>query len=195
MGSTRSTQDCEEFSFSSKYKVKELLGEGATSSVHRIEDIETGESFACKIIKIDGTDEVTSDGLTVTEQTLKEIEILKLVGGHENIISFHGFFRTASAFYLILELCPGGELLDLLEAYGPLQEEKAAEYFNQLCLAVNHCHARGVLHRDVKLENILLGQDGKIRLTDFGMAEMVRPQERLHGICGTPQYLAPEVWK
>ena len=188
MGSTRSSRDCEEISFSSKYCVKELLGEGATSSVHRIEDINTGESFACKIIKID-EDTIDTDGLTVTEKTLKEIKILKLVGGHENVIRFHGYFQTARTFYLIFEYCPAGELFDVLE------EDKAAEYFSQLCLAVRYCHSLGVVHRDVKLENILIGQDGKIRLADFGFAEILRPGERLYGICGTPQYLAPEVWK
>ena len=183
--------------FLRKYSIKEEIASGVSSRVHRIEDNQTGQSFACKIITIDGPESNFKDaeGLTLLEQTLQEIEILKVVGNHENIVSFLGDFHSPGQIYLIFEYCSRGDIFDLLSSEGRLEEARAGEYFSQLVEAVSHCHSLGVIHRDLKLENILLGQDGRIKLSDFGLARLVRPEERLYGICGTPSYIAPEVWK
>lgn len=189
--------DSQQEAFLSKYNIKEELASGVTSSVHRIEDKITGQSYACKIINIDGPERNFKDaeGLTLLEQTLQEIEILKVVGNHENIVSFLGDFHSASHIYLMFEYCPRGDLFDLLSSEGRLDEARTAEYSGQLLEAIRHCHSLGVVHRDVKLENILISQEGKIKLSDFGMARTLRQDERLYGICGTPSYIAPEVWK
>ena len=183
--------------FLSKYNIKEELASGVSCNVHRIEDKLTGQSYACKIINIDGPESNFKDaeGLTLLEQTLQEIEILKVVGNHENIVSFLGHFHSASKIYLMFEYCSRGDMFDLLSSEGRLDEARSAEYTGQLLEAIRHCHSLGVVHRDIKLENILMGQDGKIKLSDFGMARILRPDERLYGICGTPSYIAPEVWK
>ena len=180
--------------FLSKYNIKEELASGLSSNVHRIEDKLTGQSYACKIINIESNFK-DPEGLTLLEQTLQEIEILKTVGSHENIVSFLGDFHSVSQIYLMFEYCPRGDMFDLLSSEGRLDEARTAEYTTQLLEAIRHCHSLGVVHRDIKLENILIGQDGKIKLSDFGMARILRQDERLYGICGTPSYIAPEIWK
>ena len=65
----------------------------------------------------------------------------------------------------------------------------------QILEAIKHCHSAGVIHRDVKPENILLDENFNIKLTDFGCAKLLHPGERLHDVCGTPGYLAPELLK
>ena len=183
--------------FESKYNVKEELANGVTSNVHRIEDKQTGQSFACKIINNDQPEGNFKDaeGMTPLELALREIEILKVVGHHENIVSFLGDYHSASQIYLIFEYCSKGDIFDLLASEGRFDEARSGGYLSQLMEAVRHCHSLGVIHRDIKLENILIGQDGKIKLSDFGMSRILKPDERLYGICGTPSYIAPEVWK
>ena len=164
--------DSQQEAFLSKYNIKEELASGVTSSVHRIEDKITGQSYACKIINIDGPERNFKDaeGLTPLEQTLQEIEILKLLGSHENIVSFLGDFHSASQIYLVFEYCSRGDIFDLLSSEGRLDEARCAEYLSQLVEAVAHCHSLGVIHRDIKLENILLDSSGHIALTDFGLS-------------------------
>ena len=66
---------------------------------------------------------------------------------------------------------------------------------NQVFEALEHCHSKGVIHRDIKMENILLDEDHNIKLTDFGFAKILQPGEKLYDLCGTPGYLAPELLK
>ena len=185
--------------FFSKYIIKEELAQGLSSNVNRIEDKKTGQSFACKIINIEQPEgfckEKDAEGMTPLEQALREIEILKVVGDHDNIVSFLGDFHSESQIYLVFEYCPRGDIFDLLASEGQFDEARSREYFSQLLGAVRHCHSLGVIHRDIKLENILIGLDGTIKLSDFGMSRILGPNERLWGLCGTPSYIAPEVWK
>ena len=106
-----------------------------------------------------------------------------------------GTFKDATAVYLLLEWCPGGELLRHLPRTPGrgLPEPAAAFYVACAALALEHLHAQGVLYRDVKPENCLLDAGGYLKLCDFGFAKHVGPGGVAHTVCGTPDFMAPEV--
>jgi len=180
--------------FYQKYEPREVLGKGVSSTVRRAVLKETGESFAVKIIDV-SQDLVDSDGLTLREQTFREINILRLVAGHENIIQLLDVFESPTYIFLVFELCSNGELFDHLNSVVSISEKRARKIMKQVCEALIHCHERSVVHRDIKPENILLDEDLNVKLTDFGFAKVLQTNERLYEVCGTPGYLAPELLK
>ena len=180
--------------FYQTYQPMEVLGRGVSSVVRRMLYRKTGQSYAVKIIDV-SRDIVDADGLNLREQTMREINILRLVGGHENVIELLDVFDTPTYVFLVFELCVNGELFDHLEREERFSEKKARRIMKQVFEALKHCHSKGVIHRDIKMENILLDEDQNIKLTDFGFAKILQPRERLYDLCGTPGYLAPELLK
>jgi serine/threonine protein kinase len=92
-----------------------------------------------------------------------------------------------------MEYVNGGELFDLLKASGKLKEPDAFSYFIQIVSALEYCHSNLVTHRDLKLENILVEKDGRIKLADFGLANFLKDGKFLKTPCGSPTYAAPEL--
>ena len=180
--------------FYSKYDAREVLGRGVSSTVRRAVLKDTGESFAVKIIDI-SQNMVDADGLNLREQTLREINILRMVAGHENIIELIDVFESVTFIFIIFELCVNGELFDYLNSVVALSEKRARRVMRQVAEALHHCHKKGVVHRDIKPENILLDDDLNVKLTDFGFAKVLQRGDRLYEVCGTPGYLAPELLK
>jgi len=97
--------------------------------------------------------------------------------------------------FLVFELCTNGELFDHLNSVVTISEKRTRRIMRQVLDALDHCHRKGVVHRDIKPENILLDDDCNVKLTDFGFAKMLQPNEKLYEVCGTPGYLAPELLK
>jgi len=180
--------------FYQKYEPREILGRGVSSTVRRAVLKETGASFAVKIIDV-SQDLVDSDGLSLKDQTFREISILRMVAGHENIIKLIDVFESETYIFLVFELCTNGELFDHLNSVVTISEKRARRIMRQVMEALIHCHSKGVVHRDIKPENILLDQDFNVKVTDFGFAKVLQPGERLYEVCGTPGYLAPELLK
>ena len=123
-------------------------------------------------------------------QMVNEIEI-NMSLSHKLILKFYGYFYDEESIYLILEYAPNGSLYNKVMDGNHLDEKTAVEYFMQLCEVLIYVHNQGVMHRDIKLENILIGIDGKIRLCDFGLA--VQTQGKRITKCGTEVYFAPEI--
>ena len=167
--------------FYQKYQPKEILGRGVSSTVRRAVHKESGQSFAVKIIDV-SADVVDQDGLNLREQTMREINILRLVAGHENIIQLLDVFESVTYIFLVFELCEEGELFDYLNRVVTISEKKARRIMRQVVEALQHCHARQVVHRDIKPENILLDTDHNVKLTDFGFAKILRSEERLYEV-------------
>eukprot|EP00250_Pteridium_aquilinum_P007776 c17431_g2_i1 orf=224-1171(+) len=120
---------------------------------------------------------------------------MKLVK-HPNIVRLHEVMASKTKVYFVLEYVTGGEFFNKISRQGRLLEEEARKYFQQLINAVDYCHSRGVYHRDLKLENLLLDASGNLKISDFGLSAL--PEQRwkdglLHTTCGTPNYVAPEV--
>jgi len=103
--------------------------------------------------------------------------------------------------YIVMELLPGGEVFDLIYETGELEENLARRFFREMLMGVQHMHARGKAHRDLKLENMMFGENNKVVIIDFGFVTDTKGVGQLQGTgyhkkrCGTPGYMAPELLK
>lgn len=129
------------------------------------------------------------------EKLLNEIDILKKLD-HPNILKLYEFFQDQKRYFLVTELCNGGELFDKIAEEQQFSEIDAAKIIKQILSAVNYCHQRNVVHRDLKPENILMNRDvndPKITIIDFGTSGIFAQGEKMDQKYGTPYYIAPEV--
>ena len=123
--------------FYQRYEVREVLGRGVSSTVRRAVLKATGESFAAKIIDV-SEELVDSDGLSLREQTVREVNILRLVAGHDNIIQLVDMFESVTYIFLIFELCVNGELFDHLNSVVTISEKRARRIMRQV-LGLLYC--------------------------------------------------------
>ncbi|WP_328472760.1 protein kinase [Actinoplanes sp. NBC_00393] len=167
------------------------VGQGATGTVWRGVDRSTGEPVAVKLLH---------EGLLrqpkLVTRFVQERTILLMVR-HENIVGVRDLFSVGESIGLVMDFVAGGSLRDRLRAAGTLPPADAARLLAQVAAALTETHALGVVHRDVKPDNILLsdaGQDAEVRLTDFGIARVLDTAGLTtpHAIIGTPHYMAPE---
>ncbi|KAM7270241.1 hypothetical protein ACFE04_029455 [Oxalis oulophora] len=131
------------------------------------------------------------------EDVRREVNILRALTGHKNLVQFYDAFEDEDNVYIVMELCQGGELLDrILSRGGKYSEEDAKIVMVQILNVVAYCHLQGVVHRDLKPENFLYisKEDGSpLKAIDFGLSDFVKPDERLNDIVGSAYYVAPEV--
>ncbi|KAK6932930.1 NAF domain [Dillenia turbinata] len=172
-----------------KFELGRLLGQGNFAKVYYARNLQSGQSVAIKIID---KEKILKAGLT--DQIKREISTMRQVN-HPNVLQLHEVLATKTKIYFVIEYAKGGELFKKV-AKGRLKEKVARKYFQQLISAVDFCHSRGVYHRDLKLENILLDENGTLKVSDFGLSAVVESKHQdglLHTTCGTPAYVAPEV--
>jgi serine/threonine protein kinase len=112
---------------------------------------------------------------------------------HPHVVQLYEVIATESAIWLVAELCSGGELFDYLLERGRVPEREAKVLFGQLCLAVGYVHEKGIVHRDLKLENVLLDERCRVKLSDFGFTREYERGALLDTFCGTTGYAAPEM--
>lgn len=124
-----------------------------------------------------------------------EIDILSACK-HQNIVQLLETFKSGDAMCLVMELCPGGNLLSYLRKRRKLPELHAKYIFKQLIQALAHLHDNLIVHRDIKLENILLDGHGQVKIVDFGVSTRINyPDQLLKRRCGTSVFMAPEIPK
>ncbi|KDQ54388.1 hypothetical protein JAAARDRAFT_135759 [Jaapia argillacea MUCL 33604] len=164
-----------------------LLGEGGFARVYQVHDSQK-RHWACKV--------VTKDSLKTKKAKTKlyaEIKIHRALE-HPNIVSFQDCFEDDENVYMTLELCPNGSLMDLLRRRRRFTEPEARFFMVQLLGACHYMHTHQVIHRDLKLGNLFLDANMNVKVGDFGLAALIEsPGERKKTICGTPNYIAPEV--
>jgi serine/threonine protein kinase len=112
---------------------------------------------------------------------------------HPHVIQLYEVIATENHIWLVTELCSGGELFDYLVEKGRVSESETGIIFGQLCLAVAYIHGKGILHRDLKLENVLLDERCRVKLGDFGFTREYERGTLLETFCGTTGYASPEM--
>lgn len=112
---------------------------------------------------------------------------------HPHVTQLYEVIATENNIWLVTELCSGGELFDYLAEKGRLTEDETRLLFGQLCLAVAYVHEKGIVHRDLKLENVLLDEHCRVKLGDFGFTREFERGILLETFCGTTGYASPEM--
>lgn len=168
------------------YFLGRTLGTGAYAKVKSAHAIRMNRQVAVKIINRKGA---PKDFLG--KFLPREIESLRAVN-HENVIHLHEVIVTDQQVYLIVEMAENGDLLDYINARGYLHEGVAQRFFIDFTNAMITCHGAGIVHRDLKCENLLLDRNYRIKVSDFGFATKFSGQD-LETYCGSYAYAAPEV--
>ncbi|KAJ8276613.1 hypothetical protein COCON_G00083650 [Conger conger] len=170
------------------YDIERTLGKGNFAVVklarHRI----TKTEVAIKII-----DKTQLDAVNL-EKIYREVQIMKMLD-HPHIIKLYQVMETKNMLYLVTEYAKNGEIFDYLASHGRLSELEARRKFWQILWAVEYCHNRNIVHRDLKAENLLLDGHMNIKIADFGFGNFFQPGEQLATWCGSPPYAAPEVFE
>ncbi|XP_054433779.1 hormonally up-regulated neu tumor-associated kinase [Pteronotus mesoamericanus] len=167
------------------------LGEGSFAKVREGLHVLTGEKVAIKVIDKKRAKKDTY----VTKNLRREGQIQQMIR-HPNITQLLDILETENSYYLVMELCPGGNLMHKIYEKKRLEEPEARRYIRQLISAVEHLHRAGVVHRDLKIENLLLDEDNNIKLIDFGLsncAGILGHSDPFSTQCGSPAYAAPEL--
>ncbi|KAF9361981.1 hypothetical protein BGX26_008153 [Mortierella sp. AD094] len=163
------------------YHLGQVIGQGTYGKVKLATHALTGQQVAVKVV-------AKSHASIIT----REIYHWRCLS-HPNIAHLHEVLTTESKIYLVTEYCPNGELLEALIRDGRCKPSLAKRWFRQICLAVQYCHLRKIVHRDLKLENILLDSQNNIKLIDFGFTRECESKKLLESYCGSAAYTAPEI--
>ncbi|KAM9450728.1 serine/threonine-protein kinase MARK2 isoform 6-T6 [Clarias gariepinus] len=171
-----------------KYRLLKTIGKGNFAKVKLARHVLTGKEVAVKII--DKT-QLNSSSL---QKLFREVRIMKLLN-HPNIVKLFEVIETEKTLYLVMEYASGGEVFDYLVAHGRMKEKEARAKFRQIVSAVQYCHQKFIVHRDLKAENLLLDADMNIKIADFGFSNEFTLGNKLDTFCGSPPYAAPELFQ
>uniref|UniRef100_A0A8D8CW71 non-specific serine/threonine protein kinase n=1 Tax=Culex pipiens TaxID=7175 RepID=A0A8D8CW71_CULPI len=170
------------------YELDKTIGKGNFAVVKLASNVITNSKVAIKIIDKTCLDEEN------LAKTFREISILKLLH-HPHITRLYEVMESRNKIYLVTEHAARGEIFDHLVANGRMKEEEAARIFSQIISAVDYCHCKGIVHRDLKAENVLLDNEMNVKLADFGFSNTFSEGTPLRTWCGSPPYAAPEVFQ
>lgn len=112
---------------------------------------------------------------------------------HPNIVSLYEILSTETNIFIVSEHCPHGDLFDALARKGRFSEQHTKQWIFQLVDAIQYCHSLGIIHRDLKLENILLDEQDNVKICDFGFARQTDKNQLLKTFCGSLAYSAPGI--
>ena len=170
------------------FKIIRTLGRGSFGKVVMVKYKETQNYYAMKILKKEVIKQTNQIFHTKTER-----EILEKIN-HPFIVKLQYAFQSPEKLYIVTDIMQGGELFYHLRKEGCFNDIKTKFYICEIILALEHLHKQMIIYRDLTPENILLDKDGHIRLTDFGLSKIeLNTDSRTYTICGTPEYLAPEI--
>ncbi|KAH0785552.1 CAMK family protein kinase [Histomonas meleagridis] len=174
--------------FQSQYHYVKIIHQSRNSTVRLATHIETGQSVIMKTIY--------KSKLTNPKQVCalaREIKILRFFGENRHITELYDALDVIDGIYLILEYAEGGDLYSYISTHKHLQEYEIKRFFYSIVKTVSFMHINGYVHRDLKLENILLDENGRVMLADFGCSREFKEGEFTSSVCGTVQYEPPEI--
>ena len=175
---------------SERYQLLELVGEGVSARVHRARDAATGGIVAVKVLN----PHLATDAVSL-ERFRREIEITRVVG-HPHVVSIHDLVVEPGRTFLVMEYIDGLDLRAQVRRDGPLPVEVVLDVARQVLDVLAACHAKGVIHRDLKPQNLLRTADGIVKVVDFGVSRMTALTDltQTGTTLGSPEYMAPELF-
>uniref|UniRef100_A0A9J7XF23 non-specific serine/threonine protein kinase n=1 Tax=Cyprinus carpio carpio TaxID=630221 RepID=A0A9J7XF23_CYPCA len=172
------------------YRLLKTIGKGNFAKVKLARHVLTSKEVAVKII----------DKTQLNSSSLQKVSLLLhvLICDHLSLsppVKLFEVIDTEKTLYLIMEYASGGEVFDYLVAHGRMKEKEARAKFRQIVSAVQYCHQKCIVHRDLKAENLLLDADMNIKIADFGFSNEFTMGNKLDTFCGSPPYAAPELFQ
>ncbi|CAD8205030.1 unnamed protein product [Paramecium octaurelia] len=164
------------------YQVKRKLGNGSFGCVYLVSDVKSNQEFACKIVSKSMLGKYQAEGMV-----RQEIQIQSSIN-HRNVVKVFNSFEDTKNIYIILEYCKQGQLQLPSQPY---TNKQLIQFLNQMLSALDSIHQMNLVHRDIKLDNILVHEDGTYKISDFGWATQISQIKPI--LCGTTEYMPPEV--
>ena len=174
--------------FADRYEIIEELGRGGMGTVYRVLDKKINEEVALKLLK----PEVAADVKTI-DRFKNELKLARKIT-HKNVCRMHDLNEADGTPFITMEYVAGEDLKSFTRRAGKLSVEKAISLAKQVCEGLTEAHRLGVVHRDLKPQNIMIDREGNVHIMDFGIARMVSASEMTEKgvIIGTPHYMSPE---
>ncbi|KAI0506053.1 hypothetical protein F5B22DRAFT_482047 [Xylaria bambusicola] len=184
---------------SGKWILGKTIGAGSMGKVKLARKEDGTEQVACKIIPRGSTEdghhsraEKERADQSKEIRTAREAAIVTLLQ-HPHICGLRDVVRTNYHWYMLFEYVNGGQMLDYIISHGKLKEKQARKFSRQIASALDYCHRNSIVHRDLKIENILISKTGDIKIIDFGLSNLFSPRSHLKTFCGSLYFAAPEL--
>jgi serine/threonine protein kinase/Flp pilus assembly protein TadD len=174
--------------FAGRYQIIEELGRGGMGRVYKALDTEVNEKIALKLIK----PEIAADKKTI-ERFRNELKFARKIR-HKNVCQMYDLSKEETSYYITMEFVSGDDLKGMIRRMGRFSAGQAISIAKQVCEGLTEAHNLGVVHRDLKPQNIMIDQDGSARIMDFGIARSIEGQSITGAgvMIGTPDYMSPE---
>jgi serine/threonine-protein kinase len=176
--------------FAGRYQILSTLGQGGMGVVYKATDTQLQEPVAVKTLRAD----FLSNDATALERFRSEIRLARKIS-HRNVVRTHDIGEADGTYYITMEYVAGTSLYDLIQKKGKLPPAAAITIGKQLARALEVAHEQGVIHRDIKPQNLVVQPDGVLKVMDFGIARLTERKQgmtRTGMVVGTPEYMAPE---
>lgn len=170
------------------FEVMSVIAKGAYGNVLKVHRAEEEQFYAVKVLE---KNQIILEN--AVQQCKDEATIQSMLGHHPFIVKVLEFWQSRSHLYIVLTFVPYGDMFTLWSYHGHFPETLVRYQIAELGVVINYLHKSGVIYRDMKMENILFDFDGHTQITDFGLAKWLNFGERTRTVCGTLQYMAPEV--